>query len=268
MLNAILFDEPVAGIQRITLNRPEAGNAFTFEMYDLLLERLEEIRRDLRVRAVILTGAGRAFCTGHDLRLSSSLPEEDQGLRGFYARKQFMARLSRIPLSLRSLPQPVIAAVNGSVAGIGFALSLCCDIAIAGRSAKFVNAIHNAGTGHEFGLSYLLPRQIGAQRAAELLLTMRPVLAEEAERIGLVVRVSPDDQLMAAALELAQGVAANVPIGVMMTKQSLWLNQGAGSLEAAIEMEHRAVHIAQATEDAAEKRAAFAEKRPPDFKFA
>jgi enoyl-CoA hydratase len=268
MSDLILFDAPAAGVQRITLNRPEAGNAFTHEMYDRLLAIFEQLRDDLSVRAVILTGAGRAFCTGHDLRAAGALPDEARGLSGFYAQKQFLARLSRIPLAMRALPQPVIGAINGSVAGIGFALSLCCDITLAGGSAKFVNAIHNAGTGHELGLSYLLPRQIGAQRAAELLLTARPVLAEEAERIGLVVRSVADEQLADAALELAQAIAANVPIGVMMTKQSLWLNQGAGSLEAAIEMEHRAVHIAQATEDAAEKRAAFFEKRPPDFRFA
>jgi enoyl-CoA hydratase len=141
-------------------------------------------------------------------------------------------------------------------------------MAIAAQSAKFVNAIHNAGTGAELGLSYLLPRQIGAQRAAELLLTARPVLAEEAERIGLVLRAVPDATLMDAALELAHRIAVNVPIGVMMTKQSLWLNQMAGSLEAAIEMEHRAVHISQATADAAEKQAAFFEKRDPTFRLA
>jgi enoyl-CoA hydratase len=116
-------------------------------------------------------------------------------------------------------------------------------------------------------MSYLLPRQIGTQRAAELLLTARHVLADEAERIGLVLKAVPDDQLMEAVMEIATRIVANTPIGVWMTKQSLWLNQSAGSLEAAIEMEHRAVHISQATEDAIEKRTAFLEKRVPTFRL-
>ena len=268
MSDEILIDEPAPRVRRITLNRPEARNAFTHAMYDRLVEILDEIRLDLSIRAVILTGAGSAFCTGHDLRGAGPDPEAAQGLSGHYAKTQFLARLSRVPLALRSLPQPVIAALNGTVAGIGYALALASDMAIAAHSAKFVNAIHNAGTGAELGLSYMLPRQIGAQRAAELLLTARPVLAEEAERIGLVLRAVPDDQLMDAALELAQRIAVNVPIGVMLTKQSLWLNQGAGSLAAAIELEHRAVHISQATADAIEKQNAFFEKRDPSYRLA
>ena len=268
MTQTILVDTPVPGVRRITLNRPESGNAFVHDMYDQLLAILDEIRLDLGVRSVILTGAGRAFCTGHDLRDAGPDPETALGLQGFYAKKQFLARLSRVPQALRTLPQPVIAAINGTVAGIGYALSLSADMAVAAKSAKFVNAIHNAGTGHELGLSYLLPRQIGTQRAAELLLTARPVLSDEAERIGLVLRTVPDTELMDAALEIAHRIAVNVPIGVMMTKQSLWLNQGAGSLEAAMEMEHRAVHISQATADALEKQSAFFEKRDPSYRLA
>jgi enoyl-CoA hydratase len=114
-------------------------------------------------------------------------------------------------------------------------------------------------------MSYLLPRAIGTQRAAEILYTTRPVLAEEAERIGLVLRAVPDEDLMNAALEIAKGILTNVPMGIWLTKQSLWANQGVGSLETAIEMETRAVQIAQATEDAAEKRKSFLEKRAPKF---
>lgn len=268
MSDSILLDEPAAGVRRITLNRPDARNAFTFEMYDRLLAVLEDLRLDLKTRVVILTGAGKAFCTGHDLRGAGPNPEVAAGLSGMYASKRFMSRLARIPVTLRALPQPVIAAINGTVAGIGYSLCLAADMAIAAQSAKFVNAIHNAGTGHELGLSYMLPRQIGNQRAAEILYTARPVPADEAERIGLVLRAVPDADLMPEALSLAERIAVNTPIGIWMTKQSLWLNQAAGSLEAAIELEHRAVHIAQATEDAAEKRKSFLEKRPPNFKLA
>ena len=141
---------------------------------------------------------------------------------------------------MRQLPQPIICAVNGAAAGAGFALALASDLCIAAKSAKFVNSIHNAGTGHEFGMSYLLPRAIGTQRAAEILFTTRPVPAEEAERIGLVLRAVPDEELMNVALEIAN-ILANVPMGIWLTKQSLWVNQGVGSLETAIEMESRGV---------------------------
>lgn len=268
MSESILLDEPVAGVRRITLNRPDARNAFTYEMYSQLLSILDEIRNDLKTRVVILTGAGPAFCTGHDLRGAGQDPDAAPDLTGMYARKHFMSRISRIPLAMRTLPQPVIAAANGTVAGIGFALCLAADMVIAVQSARFINAIHNAGTGHELGLSYMLPRRIGDQRAAEILYTARPVPADEAERIGLILRAVPEADLMPETLALAERIAVNTPIGIWMTKQSLWLNQAAGSLEAAMELEHRAVHIAQATADAAEKRKAFVEKRPPDFKLA
>ncbi|CAN7770521.1 enoyl-CoA hydratase-related protein [Pseudorhodoferax sp. LjRoot39] len=142
---------------------------------------------------------------------------------------------------------------------------LASDMTLMARSAKFVNTFHNAATGHELRLSYLLPRAVGAQRAAELLYTARPVLADEAERIGLVLRAVDDDKLVQAALELAASIAVNVPLGIWLTKQSLGFNQTALSLEAAIELENRAVMIAQATEDAGEKRNAFFAKRAPEF---
>lgn len=261
----IAADYPSDGICRLTLNRPEANNAFSYEMYDLLLEELDRIGADLSIRAVIITGAGKSFCTGHDLRGAGENPHQLTGVGKLYANKHSMGRLGRIPVALRNLPQPVIAAVNGTAAGVGYALAVASDMAIAGASAKFVNAIHNAGTGHELGMSYLLPRLVGSSQAAELLYTARAVKADEAARIGLVLRTVPDGELLEAAVELGRQIAMNVPMGVWMTKQSLWLNQTAGSLEAAIELENRAVQIAQATSDAVEKRTAFVEKRPPRF---
>jgi enoyl-CoA hydratase len=152
------------------------------------------------------------------------------------------------------------------VAGVGYTLTLASDMVVAAKSARFVNTIHNAATGAELGLSYLLPRAIGTQRAAELLYTARPVMADEAERIGLVLKVVEDEMLSDAALEIAARIADNVPLGVTLTKQSLWMNQSAGSLELAIELEARAAAMALSTEDAAEKRQAFWEKRQPVFR--
>jgi len=258
-------DMPAEYVMRITLNRPDSLNALTFDMYENLIGIFEAIRFDPRVRAVILTGAGRAFCAGHDLRGggTASWVAPEQGV--VQTKRAMLGRMGAIPALMRSLPQPVIAAVNGAAAGAGYSLALAADMCLVAKSAKFVNAYHNAGTGHEFGLSYLLPRAIGTQRAAELLLTGRPVLAEEAERIGMVLRAVEDTELQAAALALADQILVNSPIGTQLTKQSMWLNQNAGSLEAAIEMESRAIIISQSTEDSAEKRKASVARRRPVF---
>ncbi|HSV45232.1 MAG TPA: enoyl-CoA hydratase-related protein [Ramlibacter sp.] len=264
-MSDILLERAPDGIVTLTLNRPDALNAFSFAMYDELIAVLEGLRHDASARVVILTGAGRAFCAGHDLRGGGAAPWVDPALGKPYAAKHAITRIAQIPLLMRSIPQPVIAAVNGAAAGLGFAFALAADLCLVGRSGKFVNSIHNAGTGHELGMSWMLPRAIGTQRAAEILLTSRPVLADEAERIGLALRAVDDDQLLAQARALAASICANVPLGVWLTKQSLWLNQGVASLEAACEIEARAVFMAQATEDAAEKRKAFFDKRQPTF---
>jgi len=261
----IAVDRPLEGVVRITLDRPQALNAFTQTMYEQLIELLLGLRNDAQTRVVILTGAGRAFCSGHDLRVPDKAPWVDDAVGALQYKKFFMAELGRIPALMRNLPQPVICAVNGAAAGIGFALALASDLVLMARSAKFVNAIHNTGTGAELGLSYLLPRAIGMQRAMEILLTARTVHADEAERIGLSLRTVDEAQLMDAALELARGILVNVPIGVWLTKQSAYLNQNAGSLEAAIEIENRAVLISQSTVDTEEKMRSFVERRPPRF---
>ncbi len=265
-MSLVLIEEPCTGVKRIVLNRPDQLNAFTFEMYEELLAVLQSLRLDTQTRVVILTGAGRGFCAGHDATYGGKAPWVDADVGKIQYGKYAMLQIAAIPVALRSLPQPVIAAVNGAAAGIGYALALASDLCLAADTAKFVNSVHNAGTGAELGLSYLLPRAVGTQRAAELLLTARPVLADEAERIGLVLRSVPAGSLQNEALQLAESIMVNSPIGIWLTKQSLWFNQGIGSLEAAIEMENRAVIVSQATEDTAEKRASFREKRKPEFK--
>ena len=264
-MSDILFEQTPDGVVTLTLNRPDALNAFSFPMYEELISVLEKLRHDASARVVILTGAGRAFCAGHDLRSGGAAPWVDPALGKPYASKHSITRIAQIPLLMRSIPQPVIAAVNGAAAGLGFAFALAADMCLVARSAKFVIAIHNAGTGHELGMSWMLPRAVGTQRAAEILLTSRPVLADEAERIGLALRAVDDDKLMAEAHALAASICANVPLGIWLTKQSLWLNEGVASIEAACEIEARAVFMAQATEDAVEKRKSFMEKRKPRF---
>lgn len=264
-MTEILRDEPAPGICRLTLNRPDALNALTYAMYEDMVRLLTDIRYDPSIRVVILTGAGRGFCAGHDLRAAGEPSWVAPDLGKAQKMRAIMTKLGAITPLMRSLPQPIIAAINGVTAGAGYPLALAADITIAARSAKFVNAFHNAGTGHEMGLSYLLPRRVGAARAAELLLTGRAVMAEEAAAIGMILKSVPDDSLMDEVMAMAEAILINSPIGTSLTKQSLWLNETAPSLEAAIEMESRAIFISQSTEDTAEKRKAFIEKRRPNF---
>jgi enoyl-CoA hydratase len=261
----VLRDDPAEGVARITLNRPDALNSLTFGMYERLIEAFEAVWFDASVRVVVLTGAGRAFCAGHDVRDGGTADWVDARLGKAQRSRAIMEKICRLPVIMRSLPQPVIAAVNGTAAGAGYSLALAADMCVAARTAKFVNAYHNAGSGHEFGLSYLLPRAVGAQRAAELLLTGRVLPAEEAAAIGMVLRVVDAEALAACVLELADAVAVNSPIGIALTKSSLWMNAHAGSLEQAIELENRGVFMSQTTADTAEKRLSFVEKRRPRF---
>lgn len=266
----VLSDFPIPGVKRITFDNPEKLNAFTFDMYEQYLDILDRTSREVDTRVVIVTGSGnRGFCSGHDLSAGGKpgwIADPDE-LGRAYAARYGMAKISSVPLVMRGLPQPIIAAVNGAAAGMGLAIALAADICVAAETAKFVNSIHNANTGHELGLSYTLPRIVGTQRAAEMLYTARAVAADEAERIGLVLRTVPHAQLMENVLEIATSIMVNNPLGIWLTKQSLWHNQNAGSLEAAIELENRAVFMAQSTEDAKEKRASYFEKRSPVFRY-
>ncbi len=264
-MSDIVRDQLAEGVCRLTLNRPDSLNALTYAMYETLIAEFEAIRFDPSIRIVILTGAGRGFCAGHDLRASGSPAWAAPGLGKAQWSRAIMAKLGAIPPLIRAIPQPVIAAVNGVAAGAGYSIALAADLIIAARGAKFVNAFHNAGTGHELGLSYMLPRLVGAQRAAELLLTGRTLPAEEAAAIGMILRVVDDKALMEEALTLAEAILVNSPIGIALTKQTMWLNASAPSLEAAIELESRAILISQSSEDTAEKRKSFLEKRRPNF---
>lgn len=261
----IVRDSPAEGICRLTLNRPEALNTLTFPMYAELIDHLEAVRYDHDVRVVILTGAGRAFCAGHDIRAGGKADWVSDRLGKAQMQRRVLDKLGKIPTLMHALPQPVICAMNGVAAGAGYTLALAADMTLAVRSAKFVNAFHNAGTGHELGFSYLLPRLVGMQRAAELMLTARTVTAAEAAEMGLILRCVEDEALMDEALKLADAVITNSPIGVSLTKSSMWLNVDAPSLESAIELENRAIFMSQSTQDTAEKRKSFIEKRRPLF---
>jgi enoyl-CoA hydratase len=265
-MSDIVIDYPDDDVCRLRFNRPEALNSFTYPMYEAFLAALEEHRFRNDIRVIIVTGTGKGFCAGHDVKAGSVPGWVPSHLGKAQTARAVMAKLGSIPVVMRSMPQPIIAAVNGATAGLGYSIALAAEICLAARSAKFVNAFHTAATGHELGFSYMLPRAVGTQRAAELMLTGRAVMAEEAAAIGLALRTVDDDRLMDEALALAAQIKLNCPIGIELTKQSMWLNADAGSLAAAIELENRAIFMSQTTEDAAEKRKAMLEKRPPNFR--
>jgi enoyl-CoA hydratase len=256
---------PRPGITQLTLNRPDRLNALTYELVDELHTALDAVHADNDCRVLIITGAGRGFCAGLDLNGFGRVPgTEDQGRpQQGLAVQQFIARL--VP-HLRSLRQPVVAAVNGPAAGGGLALALASDVRICGRSAKFSTAFVRLGiSGCDIGVSWLLPRLIGASRAWELMLTGRVFEAEEADRLGLVTRVVEDAVLVEEALSVAGLIAANSPMGVWMTKEVMWSNLEVGSLQAGIDLENRTQILTASTEDSQRAMAAFLSREPIDW---
>jgi enoyl-CoA hydratase len=250
------------GVAVITLSRPDRLNALTLKMMDEILAGLAQVGADPRIRVVVLTGAGRGFCAGLDIQTDDPF-DRGSSIETIYARQEKVASLA---LALRALPQPVIAAVNGPAAGGGLALALASDIRIAAPTAVFVVSFVRIGlSACDVGVSHLLPRIVGAGIASELMLTGRRVEAGEAERIRLVNRLVPAEQLMPASLDMAAAIAANSPFGVRMTKQVLARNVDATSLEMAIELENRTQVIATRTAGAGEALQAFLEERPASF---
>jgi enoyl-CoA hydratase len=251
------------GIALLTLDRPERLNAMSRELVADLHAALVEAGDDPDCRVVILTGAGRGFCSGLDLKETGDLAEAGGGPAAALRAQQHIASLVT---QLRGLSKPVIAAVNGPATGGGLALALACDVRVAAESARFNVAFIRVGlSGCDIGVSYLLPRLIGASRAFELMLTGRMVESAEADRIGLVSRVVPDGGVVDAALETAELIRANSPFGVWMTKEVMWSNLEAGSLQGAIDLENRTQLLSSYTGDMREALAAFLEKRPPEF---
>ena len=250
----------------MTLNRPRRLNALTSEMLARMYEVFEELGRDPTCRVVIVTGAGRGFCSGDDLRDYHPPAWVSPDLGPLQSNMYQQKHVAELVPRMRALPQPVIAAVNGPAAGAGYALALGADLRLAAESAVFVDAFVKIGaSGAEMGLSGLLQRIVGATRAAELVLTGRRVDGREAARIGLVLETVPDGKVLDAALALADQILANTPMGTWMGKATLWSNLEIPSLQAAIDLEARTQILTLATEDAAEQRQASREGRPAKY---
>jgi enoyl-CoA hydratase len=262
---AVLVESVGTGITQLTLNRPERLNAMNYALIADLYTALDELAGDRACRVIILTGAGRGFCAGLDLTEGAS-PPSARGLGRAQAGMTVQKMIAGLVPRMRSVPQPIIAAVNGAASGGGLALSLASDVRIAARSARFNVAFIRVGlSGCDIGVSWMLPRLIGASRAFELSLTGRLIDADEADRIGLVTRVVPDESVVDSALETAELIVGNSPFGVRMTKEVMWSQLEVGSLQAGIDLENRTQVLSSFTGDLTEAMAAFAEKRPARF---
>src|SRR5436190_10342700 len=238
-MSFVLVDKPRPHISLVTLNRPERMNAMAFDVMIPLREALEEISRDNDTRVVVLTGAGHGFCSGADLEDSGHVPNIS-GLTRTTIALRSMELLDDVIVALRKMHHPVIAAVNGAAIGGGFCLGLAADVRLASDTAYFRAAgINNGLTSTELGISYLLPRAIGPSRAFEIMLTGRDVDAVEAERVGLVSRALPGEQLLDACYEVADRIIGFSRVGVELTKRMLWSSLDASSMHA--HMDHEGV---------------------------
>ncbi|RIK89835.1 MAG: enoyl-CoA hydratase [Proteobacteria bacterium] len=251
----------------LTLNRPDALNALSRRMVDELRDFFWNVGDDAATRVVVVRGAGRAFCAGLDLKEAAS----GDGAAGgsVQAGLRMQRHISELMMLMRRAPQPIVAAVRGAASGGGFAIALAADVRVAGESARMNAAFIRLGlSACDVGVSYFLPRIVGASVASELLLTGDFIDAARAERTGLVSRVVPDAELDACARALAQSMLRNSPVALRLTKDCLKHAIDAGSLEQVIAMEDRNQILTARTRDFREGVAAFLEKRPPRFEDA
>jgi enoyl-CoA hydratase len=249
----LVLDRPRPGVVVLQLNRPKALNAINELMRDELAQTLTSIGADVSVDVVVLTGAGRGFCSGIDVRNFGPTPLEasDPAID----RLRFQEAMAALPQAIWDLPQPVIAAVNGPCVGAGFSLCLASDIRICSTAATFGNGAILLGlSGAEMGMSYHLPRIVGTSVAADWMLTGRTVSAAEADRRGLVSELVEPDRLVEHALELASGIAELAPLGVQLTKRALQVNTDAAGPAAAMELENRNQVLTHATDEAEARR--------------
>jgi enoyl-CoA hydratase len=253
-------------VRIVRLHRPERLNALSIDLAVELDRALAAVGEDNQARVVVLTGTGRAFCSGLDLKDYGIIPNID-GLSVHRIASRSMRIYSQLTKRLRSIPQPVLAAVNGPAYGGGMCLALGADLRIAGVSAEFnATGIVNGLTSTEMGAGWILPRLIGAATANALLLTGRRVDAAEALRMGLVSRVVDDDALMDEARSMADSMGAFSHYGLEMTKQALWTELEISSLDAAIEFEDRNQLMAGFTDNLPEAIRAFDEGRDPVYR--
>ena len=263
-MSDILVDRPLPAVVRLTLNRPESLNSLTRPMVKDFNQALDDAAEDSSCRVVIVTGAGRGFCSGQDIRAAVDRqdPAKDSIVSKLASQRMFASMGQR----MRRMSQPVIAAVNGVAAGAGMAIACAADIRIIVPTTRFLVASVRIGlSAGESGVSYHLPRWMGAGRAFEIMLTGRPIEAEEALMTGLAVRIVAAEELQDAAMQQAEAILGNSPLAVAETKQLMWRSLDADSLDAAVALENPTQIVCNATADYKEALNAFVEKRPPSF---
>lgn len=250
------------GVALLTLNRPDAMNTMTPAFLDDVLGQLETVADDPTVRVLILTGAGRAFCAGGDLKRGPGgsvageppLASQTGRLRNFMRTSQL----------LRDMPKITIAAINGACAGAGFSWACATDLRFAASTARFATAFRNAGLSGDFGGTWLLPRIVGAGRARDLYLRSKPISAQQALEMGLVCGIEEPANLLPAVLDVARDLAAAAPLALPLIKQNLNDADEIGFAEA-LDREARRHSALVATADGAEAARAFTEKRQPNW---
>jgi enoyl-CoA hydratase/carnithine racemase len=239
--STIKFETPRDGLGLITLNRPDRLNAINLDMLEDLHALFEDLKIREDIRVIIITGAGRGFCSGADL-MDERVSKDAASL--FSNSATFLVKLqkvySRLIVEMRQIPQPIIAAVNGAAAGGGMCMAMASDVIVASPKAAFTPSFINIGlSGGELGTTYFLPKTVGSARAADILLTGRTVDAAEADKIGLISRLVDEESLMGTAMDIASSMLEKTPLGLRFTKEALNQNLNAPSLEAAIELENR-----------------------------
>ena len=249
-------------VATLTLNRPERLNALGDTLRDDLYDALGKAGADPSVGVIVITGAGRGFCSGGDVK---SMSERAQATEAPPIADKFAPMRDRIILAMRDCPKPIIAAVNGAAAGAGMNLALACDMRVASSAAKFSQAFVKRGLHPDWGGTYFLPRVVGIAKACELIFTGDSIDANEALKLGIVNAVVAPEELMAETYKLARRIASGPPIAIQLAKRAIYHNQDV-DLRAALEFETFAQNISRETEDAKEGVRAFLEKRSPAFK--
>ena len=259
-MSDVLGTEDRRGVRLLTLNRPESFNALDVELKEALIAALRGAAADDSVRAVVISGAGKSFCVGQDLKEHVALlrAEDPAPLKTVEEHYNPMVR------AVATMPKPVIAAVHGSAAGAGASLAYACDLRIAADDAKFLMAFANVGLSADSGVSWTLPRLIGYGRAMEMLLLAEPVTAEHALEIGMVNRVVAAGTAVQSAMELAERMAAGPTSSYARIKETM-LAAASEGLDEALEVEAGAQAEAGNTDDHREAVDAFVNKRPPEF---
>lgn len=260
MSDTLLF-KVEQGIATITLNRPDKRNAFNLEMIEAWTAALHACRDDDAVRVVVMTGAGKAFCSGGDVGGMADTASETP----LSNKDRLWRHIHRVAFALEDLDKPVIVAVNGVAAGAGMDMALLGDIRFAAQSAKFAESYVKMGLVPGDGGAYLLPRIVGTAKALELLWTGDVIAADEAERLGIVNKVLPDDELMAFTYQFARRLADGPSIAIRLIKRAV--HQSARlDLRTSLDLVSSHMAVVKASEDHKEAARAFAEKRAPQFK--